>query len=50
MKRIILLEFKRTSDTSESYYLDMRKVAEKQHSTAHPEGPQRLRGRPGMGG
>ena len=30
-KRIILLEFKRTADYSESYYWDMRKVAEQQH-------------------
>ena len=30
MKRIVLLEFKRDVDTSETYYDDMRKVAEKQ--------------------
>ena len=28
MKRIILLEFKRTSDTSETYYSDMKEVAD----------------------
>ena len=33
MKRIIFLEFKRTSDTSETYYSDMKKVEEKQ---THP--------------
>ena len=31
-KRIILLEFKRTSDCGESYFKDMWKVAENQHS------------------
>ena len=28
MKRIILLEFKRTSDASETYYTDMKKTAD----------------------
>ena len=28
MKRIILLEFKRTSDASETYYTDMEKTAD----------------------
>ena len=32
MKKIVLLEFKRTADSSESYYQDMWKVAEKQHT------------------
>ena len=32
MKRIILLEFKRTSDAAEAYFQDMWKVAEKQHT------------------
>jgi hypothetical protein len=32
MKWILLLEFKRTSDTSEAYYSDMKTVAEKQPS------------------
>ena len=32
MKRILLLEFKRTSDTSETYYSDMKTVAETQHA------------------
>ncbi len=32
MKKIVLLEFKRTSDSSESHYQDMRKVEEKQHT------------------
>ena len=32
LKRIVLLEFKRTTDTSETYYHDMRKVTEKQHT------------------
>ena len=32
MKKIILLEFKRTSDVSEDYFQDMRKVSEKQHT------------------
>jgi hypothetical protein len=32
MKKIILLEFKRPADSSESYYQDMWKVAEKQHT------------------
>ena len=31
MKKIILLEFKRTADYSKAYYRDMRRVAEKQH-------------------
>ena len=31
-KKIILLEFKRTSDCGESYFQDMWKVAEKQHT------------------
>ena len=32
LKGIVLLEFKRTVDTSETYYHDMRKVVEKQHT------------------
>ena len=32
MKKIVLLEFKRTADSSESYYQDMWKVVEKQHT------------------
>jgi hypothetical protein len=32
MKKIILLEFKRASDAVESYFQDMWKVAEKQHT------------------
>ena len=32
IKRIVLSEFKRTDDSSESYYLDMRKAVEKQHT------------------
>ena len=31
MKKVILLKFKRTVDYSESYYLDMWRVAEQQH-------------------
>ena len=31
-RRIILLEFKRTSGTSETYYLDMKTVVEKQQT------------------
>ena len=31
-KKIILLEFKKTSDCGESYFKDMWKVAEKQHT------------------
>ena len=31
-KRIIPLEYKRTSDTSEKYYEDMKAVVEKQHT------------------
>ena len=31
MKKIALLEFKRTTDSSESYYQDMWKVSEQQH-------------------
>ena len=30
--RIILLEFKRCSDTSETYYTDMKSIAERQHT------------------
>ena len=32
MKKIILLEFKRTTDYSESYYRDMWRVSEQQHT------------------
>ncbi len=32
MKKIILLEFKRTADYSEAYYRDMRRVTEQQHT------------------
>ena len=31
MKKIILLEFKRTDDYSEAYYRDMKRVSEQQH-------------------
>ena len=31
MKRIVLLEFNRTTDSSEEYYQDMRKMSGKQH-------------------
>jgi len=30
-KRIIMLEFKRTSDTAETYYSDMKSIVERQH-------------------
>ena len=51
MKKIIFLEFKRTSDSTESYFQDMWKVVEKQHTPILT----RLRvlspdGRPRMGG
>ena len=32
MKKIILLEFKRTADYSESYYRDMWRVSEQEHT------------------
>ncbi len=32
LNKIMLLEFKRTSDGGESYFKDMRKVTENQHS------------------
>ncbi len=32
MKKIVLLDFKRTSDSSESYYQDMYKVSENQYT------------------
>ena len=32
MKKIILLEFKRTTDYSEAYYRDMKRVTEQQHT------------------
>ena len=32
MKKIILLEFKRTVDYAETYYRDMRRVSEQQHT------------------
>ena len=32
MKKIVLLEFKRAADSSESYYQDLWKVTEKQHT------------------
>ena len=31
-KRIIMLEFKRVSDTTETYYSDMKSIAERQHT------------------
>jgi hypothetical protein len=31
-KRIIMLEFKRASDTAETYHSDMKSVAERQHT------------------
>ena len=31
-KRIIMLEFKRASDTAETYYSDMKTIAAKQHT------------------
>jgi hypothetical protein len=31
-KRIIILEFKRASDTAETYYSDMKSIAERQHT------------------
>ena len=31
-KRIIMLEFKRTSDTVEKYYSEMKSIAERQHT------------------
>ena len=42
MKRIILLEFKRTSDASETYYSDMGKTADTPMAThSYCDGPQR---------
>ncbi len=32
MKKIILLVFKRTTDYSETYYRDMRRVTDQQHT------------------
>jgi hypothetical protein len=48
MKKIILLEFKRPSDSSESHFLDMWRVVEKQHS--HSKGPWGPGGRSRVGG
>ena len=31
-KRIIMLEFKRASDTAETYYSDMKSIVERQHT------------------
>jgi hypothetical protein len=31
-KRIIMLELKRTADTAETYYSDMKSIAERQHT------------------
>ena len=31
-KRIIMLEFKRASDTTETYYSDMKSIVERQHT------------------
>ena len=47
-KRIIMLEFKRASDTAETYYSDMRAIAAKQHT--HLGGSECLGGGTGMGG
>jgi hypothetical protein len=32
MKRIIMLKFKRTTDTSETYYSDMKLISESHHT------------------
>ena len=32
MKRIIMLEFNRSSDTTETYYSDMKSIVERQHT------------------
>ena len=47
MKKIILLEFKRTTDYSESYYRDIRRMVEQQHT---PNGSEGATGRSRMGG
>ena len=49
LKRIVFLEFKRTTDTSETYYHDMRKVAGKQQ-TPILTGLKTLVGDRGLGG
>ncbi len=50
-KHIIMLEFKRASDTAETYYSDMKSITERQHThligTERPQAPGR---RAGMGG
>jgi hypothetical protein len=53
MKKIILLEFKRTADNSEAYYRDMRRVVEQQQwqlQHTHSDGTQSASDRPRMGG
>jgi hypothetical protein len=48
-KRIIMLEFKRVSDTAETYYSDMQSIVERQH-TPILEGLNAPGRRAGMGG
>ena len=51
MKRIILLEFKRTSDASETYYSDVKKTADTSMAThSYSDGPQRPGERSRLGG
>ena len=51
MKKIILLEFKRTADYSESYYQDMWRVTEQQHTPIISyNGTSGTSGRSRMGG
>jgi hypothetical protein len=49
MKKIVLLDFKRTADSSESYYQDMWKGG-REAAHSHPNGPQGTGGRSRVGG
>ena len=50
IKKIILLEFKRTSDYSESYYRHMWRGTEQQHTPITSNGVTGVSGRSRMGG
>ena len=43
-KRIIMLEFKRTSDTTETYYSDMKSIAERLGGSERPGRGARMGG------
>ena len=50
MKKIVLLEFKRTTYYSESYYLDIHVEGDNGTTHSHPNGPKGASDRSRMGG